>query len=1017
LEELVDPLNRPASGRARVGTRHADTKVAGINLDKITGKAGRTAVDILEETTRPLHAMAAGTRENIKALREGRLTFSGDEALEGLKKERTDTFSDVLKDVGVKDKTTREVLGFALDVAADPTTYLTLGAGVPAKVAAKGATKAAGKKVSKGASRVPEKTRAGGRENLERTVARALAKKAERELPQNRGLQVGIVGKSTSGKTTAKVSKALGISGAAKQVRQSRAARGLEERLPIRPADIDEEAWQALKAADRARRGTILHGTRHAANRGRGIRKALGGHHRRLLPERDVAGGKLTVRPRRRSPAPATASAKVRDAIERMDFSGLTAGERMAAHEVMEQQETLLRLRRQSGEDAARYAPRSGDEPEGYVFRQLAAELDPQARRQMKRSRSATPARPTTTLEDFTRTDRRPMAEVRETDPDKFVEDLELTLRAKTLKDLTRAANTRFRSEVLATGRRLTPKAKWDRKTEGVYTVKDGRLVEVSHKSFAAGKPDDFVILKKAVADHANRAIEGTGRIPFLDAATSTLKWWLTVPNPQYHTRNTYGGVFNAWQSGVPARDLVRDTPTAVRVNRRMAKQHRAEETLGRQLPPDAELPVLPGGKTMRADDFIAELERVNIAGGGLTKELSNAEFRRRRAVQAFEDYPRIVAYISWRMKGHAPEEAARRTLRSQFDYGDLTSTEEAWMRRLVPFWTFRSRNTVHQIRTLLQRPGRMATVEKARDSAAAIAGLPEDWEEHLSESEKLGVPIPVPVKRDGETVLAFPGLPITDLNLLTDDPGAFLSQVASSGHPGIKAALEFGVNYSFFFREPIERPGSKWFSAPDELIDNLPREWRAELEDEGIIRMGRDRWTGEETWQWRGKTDYLSKLLPVTSVAMQALTSGRSRKGQTRIERGIGHATGVRPQPHDPKRNRLFDLYDERERVEDAIDDLEELRAHKRKGWDADKHSGQPGWDTPEYAKLKRSRDKLAEAIYRLEGQLGKKDRTRPQTLPDPNANPYKQSSGGMKNNPYQQRNPAGSNPYAVGR
>jgi hypothetical protein len=78
---------------------------------------------VLDQTTRPVHAVAGAADAAV----------TGKDVLRAAKrgiqnKDRT-TFSDVLKHAGVKNKTVRGVAGFGLDVALDPTTYVTGGEG------------------------------------------------------------------------------------------------------------------------------------------------------------------------------------------------------------------------------------------------------------------------------------------------------------------------------------------------------------------------------------------------------------------------------------------------------------------------------------------------------------------------------------------------------------------------------------------------------------------------------------------------------------------------------------------------------------------------------------------------------------------------------------------------------------------------------------------------------------------------------------------------------------------------
>ena len=835
-------------------------------------------------------------------------------------------FGDVLKEAGAP-KAVQAIGGFGLDVALDPTTYVTLGASAPAKLGAK----VAGRKVTKEGSR---------------------------------RLTVG-VGKK-------RVTTPVGLPTLSDKTRKR-----LGKAFPVRPPDITPEQWSRLKAVDRRRRGTVLAEGRRSANRARAVRKAMGGAQRRVLPERPAAGARRRKRPGRVRTAPLEASRRVRDAIESQNLGGLSRNERLAAEAIVREQERLFQMRRASGEKAARWAPRTADEPPGYMYRlstKVADEPDDvdrlvlrpamwrKIRRTEKVARTRSPharaPRRTTTVKDWQRGDRRPMREIREQRPGAYVEDVPTTLLAKAQQDITRAANTGYRNQVMQMGRKLEPNAKWDPDTEGVFTVKEGRLTEVSHKTFSAGKPEDHVILPKAVAAHANEQVARRAPLPFIDPLVNKVKFALTVPNPQYWSRNYYGGLFNTWQAGTPAAQLARAVPAAHRVAHRQGRIAKTEETLGAKLKPAGKIQLGKGGGKVDVDDFIRELESMNVSGGGITSELLGAETRRRSKMQAFEDVPRLAAYIHSRRKGLDPDAAAEQAMRSQFDYGALTAAEMNVARRIFPFYTWRSRNIMLQAETMAQRPGRLATFQKGREELANAAGLPENWEQQLQEHEALGIPMPIP----GTKQLLYPALPVTDLNLFTADPAQWLQQTAGMVNPLVKWPTEFWTGYSFFFRDQMENPHRRWFSAPDRVINNMPAPFRQQLIKAGIIRMGKDNWTGQTTWQWRGKTDYIARLVPITSTLFAAGTSGRSRKGQKSEQQVAGWLTGLRSAPFEPERNRLYRMYEERyEKLQKRIDDLEELGLHKTKS-------------AKEYRRLQARAKELDIKIYGLEGKVGKK-------------------------------------------
>jgi hypothetical protein len=104
---------------------------------------------VLEQTSRGYHATAGATDELIKGHGLKGAYQGGKQGLLHLKGAKS--FSDVLKDAGVKNKTIRGIAGFTGDVLLDPSTYVTGGTGSLAEHAAlKAASKAEGKALAKG---------------------------------------------------------------------------------------------------------------------------------------------------------------------------------------------------------------------------------------------------------------------------------------------------------------------------------------------------------------------------------------------------------------------------------------------------------------------------------------------------------------------------------------------------------------------------------------------------------------------------------------------------------------------------------------------------------------------------------------------------------------------------------------------------------------------------------------------------------------------------------------------------
>lgn len=78
-----------------------------------------------------------------------------------------------------------------------------------------------------------------------------------------------------------------------------------------------------------------------------------------------------------------------------------------------------------------------------------------------------------------------------------------------------------------------------------------------------------------------------------------------------------------------------------------------------------------------------------------------------RKVGRAIEGEARMVSFIENLRRGFEPDEAARRVKEFIFDYDNLSSFEKDFMRRVVPFWTWTSKNIALQLKGLATQPGK----------------------------------------------------------------------------------------------------------------------------------------------------------------------------------------------------------------------------------------------------------------------------------------------------------------------
>jgi hypothetical protein len=222
----------------------------------------RGGLGLLEQTTRPLHGIAGATY----AAQTGKNPTKA--FVKGLQNKDKHTFSDVAKKAGLKGGVAAAV-GLVGDVGLDPTTYVSGGASVPAKVAAK---KEAEHIIKKG---------------LSKEVAEASAKRIRAAAPKT-AREKAIVAKLPSNPH----SRELHLQVGRKKVQTGIRSKPLREKSQTvanaqhavaehihpgyRPAGTPAEAIDAAKAADRQRRAAEEVGLKGIRETAQGMRKALG---------------------------------------------------------------------------------------------------------------------------------------------------------------------------------------------------------------------------------------------------------------------------------------------------------------------------------------------------------------------------------------------------------------------------------------------------------------------------------------------------------------------------------------------------------------------------------------------------------------------------------------------------------------------------------------------------------------------------------------------------------------------
>lgn len=344
------------------------------------------------------------------------------------------------------------------------------------------------------------------------------------------------------------------------------------------------------------------------------------------------------------------------------------------------------------------------------------------------------------------------------------------------------------------------------------------------------------------------------------------------------------------------------------------------------------------------------------------------------------EDVPRLATAIHALQNGATWEEAASKVAATHFDYGHLTSFERNIARRLMPFYTWSARNIPFQTKMILQKPGKYAAYQKAREEFAATTqpdkvdeptkalykqleqagvAIPGGYEKYLSQYEQRNAGLPISV--GGKKFTLSAGLPFTDLN---EFPGAALKNQLDEYYqkgmsltgPVPKDLVEYMDNHSFFFRDQLERDNSPLVAAPS-WASKLPAPFRKWADVGPIV----DKQTGKKVLGWKGKADYVFSAVPGTpQYIKQFTTQGTNQQGKGTVGKVLGYS-GLKVTPINPTRNAVNLAYAREAEIQ------KQQAALKQQGINASN-------PTPEYTKLSAQLKLVKQIAYQGKAAQGYK-------------------------------------------
>jgi hypothetical protein len=664
---------------------------------------------------------------------------------------------------------------------------------------------------------------------------------------------------------------------------------------------------------------------------------------------------------------------------------------REAAEAAHEAEKAAAAAQRSANARALKINAKRAAAPKEYIPHRLTDEAINAEQKATSRGTGRKVIRPTSSM---ARTDNRPLSVLRDEMPGRYSEDLPALYAERKTEGATSVARADLNRRIADLGR--TVRKGHDitlEPGEGVYHVTGSDIRKVADKKELARLADTgshsgpmrgrYVILNDDVVKRAiegsHPTMQGPGIVRGLDAVQGGFKR-IALATPGFHVRNLVGDTQNAYL-GQPGHRLPRNMTQAARVLKAEGRSDKALRTLAK---PAGKAGTIKTGRYGRVtyDEVARQLKAHGAMRSGYTarelpelskgRVLAHAPRSYKRALLNREDLPRITTAVEALKRGATWEQAAQRVADYHFDYAHLTQFERQIARRAAPFYTFTARNIPRQFKSLATHPGKFANYQKLIEEASKAAGmddearkhrelanqlraagvkLPHRWEAMMSEWEQRNAGIPLDWRGQKFTV-SF-GLPLAQA--LNEVPGAaggdqameYFKTASSLVTPIVKDPVEYFANYSFFFRDQIERDETPLVSAPS-YVGRLPDGVRKDLRVAKIT----DKRTGKKVWAWPGKVDYIVKTVPgLPQYAQQLATEGTNRRGKGTAGKAL-QLFGVRAEPFDPARTLVNLAYQQQDKIAKAKARLNQQGVNAKN-------------PTAEYRKLQLQEKMLAGVAY----------------------------------------------------
>ena len=315
------------------------------------------------------------------------------------------------------------------------------------------------------------------------------------------------------------------------------------------------------------------------------------------------------------------------------------------------------------------------------------------------------------------------------------------------------------------------------------------------------------------------------------------------VARPGFHTRNAFSNVFQLIGAGADPTNLATGNRMLFRINRGL-KAGLTPREVATQIVDSGLVPVKEElflfQKTLKTRRAIIDAieDSINYSGstgfgqfGEISAEVGSQNrgllqlgaprnkasqaigkflVWNRKAGEVIENYSRFGLMWDGIAKGLSPQEAVARSNKFLIDYADLSKADKV-IKKIIPFWTFMSRNTPLQLELMWTNPRAYQLYNNAKrqiedktteqQGGLVIPGYEKDRGVFATKETGFGNLIPGDVIRPG---LPFPGGGENVLKGLIENPKGFLA----STNPLFRAPLEAAFGVKLFTGAPIVDKG-----------------------------------------------------------------------------------------------------------------------------------------------------------------------------------------------------------------